>query len=249
MQDVTPYADFMVRRIAAFSTAVGLSVASPAAAEMQPQQMHPPQPVIVTRGEAIVKRAPDQAWVAIAAESRAQTPGDAQRLAAEAMTAVQAALQKASIPPDAIRTTGYSLRPDMEYQDGRSRVRGYIARNQIEVRVDVLDRLGPVIDAAGQSGATSIAGIRFDLKNRRGAEQEALKLAVEDAMGRAKALASGAGATMGPIVRIEEHLADQPPMPYMTMRAEAATAAAPQTPVTPGELEIQAQVTLTVAIK
>jgi uncharacterized protein YggE len=249
MQDLTPYAEIMIRRIAACSTALGLVAATPAAAQMQMQQMHPPQPVIVTRGEATVKRAPDQAFVAIASESRAPTPGDAQRLAAEAMTAVQAALKTASIPADAIRTTGYSLQPDIEYQSGRQRVRGYIARNQIEVRVDVLDRIGSVIDAAGQSGATSIAGMRFDLKNRRAAEQEALKLAVEDAMGRAKALASGAGATLGPIVRIEEQLSERPPIPYMPMRAEAVTAAAPPTPVSPGELEIQAHVTLTVSIK
>lgn len=236
----------MTRRIAAFSTAAVLS-SVPAAAQMQ---MHVPQPVIVTRGEAIVKRAPDQAWVSIAAETRAQTPSEAQRLAAEAMTSVQAALKAAAIAADAIRTTGYSLQPDMEYQSGRSRVRGYIARNQIDVRVDALDRLGVVIDAAGQSGATTIAGIRFDLKNRRAVEQEALKLAVEDAMGRAKALAAGAAATLGPIVRIDEGIAERPPMPYMAMRADTASAAqAPPTPVTPGDLEIHAQVTLTVGIK
>jgi uncharacterized protein YggE len=237
--------------IAACSIAAVLAAAAPAAAQMQMQtQMHPPQPpVIVTRGEAILKRAPDQAWVSIAAETRAQTPGQAQQLAAEAMTSVQAALKAAAIPADAIRTTGYSLQPDIQYDNGRRIVRGYIARNQVEVRVDVLDRLGAVIDAAGQSGATTIAGMRFDVKNRRGVEQEALKLAVEDAMGRAKAIASGAGAALGSIVRIDEQFADRPPpMPYAAMRADAAQGA-PQTPVSPGEVEIQAQVTLTVAIK
>jgi hypothetical protein len=207
------------------------------------------QPVIVTRGESTLKRAPDQAWVSIAAETRAATPAEAQRLAAQAMTSVQAALKQAGIAAEAIRTTAYSLRPDMEYQDGRARVRGYIARNQIEVRVDVLDRLGAVIDVAGATGATSLAGLRFDLKNRRAVEQEALKLAVEDALARARALATGAGATLGSIVRIEEQLGGMPPpMPYMTMRADAAQAA-PETPVSPGEVEILAQVTVTVAIR
>lgn len=206
--------------------------------------------VIVTHGEATLERAPDQAFVAIAAETRAETPAEAQRLAAQAMTSVQAALKQTGIPADAIRTTGYSLRPNMEYENGRSRVRGYIARNQVEVRVDALDRLGAVIDVAGATGATSLAGLRFDLKNRRMVEQEALKIAVEDAMGRAKAIAAGAGASVGPIVRIEEQFSGgpQPPMPYMTMRADAAQAA-PETPVSPGEIEIAAQVTVTVAIR
>ena len=208
----------------------------------------PPTPSIVTRGEAVVKRAPDQAWVTIASETRATTPAEAQRLAAEAMTAVQAALKRTSLPDDAIRTTGYSLQPDMEYQNGRGRVRGYIARNQIEVRVDALDKLGAVLDAAGSSGATSLAGLRFDIKDRRVAERDALKLAVEDALGRAKAIASGAGASLGPILRIDEFTSEPRPM-YQAGVAMMERAAAAPTPVSPGELEITAQVTLTVAIR
>ncbi len=140
-----------------------LVLASPSAAVAQGA---PAPPSIVTRGQATLKRVPDQAWVQIAAETRAQMPAEAQRLAAEAMTSVQATLKKAGIAADAMKTSGYSLQPDIDWSGGRSRVRGYIARNQIEVRVDALDRIGAVIDAAGSSGATSMAGLRFDLKDR-----------------------------------------------------------------------------------
>jgi hypothetical protein len=194
----------------------------------------------------MLKRVPDQAWVQIAAETRATTSAEAQRLAAEAMTSVQSALVKAGIAADAMKTTGYSLQPDLEWSGGRSRVRGYIARNQIEIRVDALDRLGVVLDAAGSSGATSMSGLRFDLKDRAGAEREALGLAVQDAMGRARAIAAGAGATLGPIIRIDEQGEMPQPVPYMSMRAEAAPPA--QTPISPGEIEIRVSVTLTVAI-
>lgn len=232
----------MLRRLAI--AVVGLvAIASVAQAQSAP----PDPPAIVTRGQASVKRAPDQAFVAIAAEARAATPADAQRTAAQSMTAVQAALAKAGIPADAIKTIGYSLQPDMEYVNGRGRVRGYITRNQIEVRVDNLDRLGPVLDAAGASGATSMAGLRFDLKDRVAVEREALRLAVQDAMARARAIAAGAGATLGPILKIDEQGEMPSPVPYMAMRAAAAEAV--QTPVSPGEVEIRAQVTLTVGIK
>ena len=193
-----------------------------------------------------MKRAPDQAWVSIAAESRAATPAEAQRLAAEAMKAVDSALARAGLPEAAIRTTGYSLQPDMEYTNGRSRVRGYIARNQVEARVDDLKKLGAVLDAAGSSGATSLAGLRFDIKDRANVEREALRLAVQDAMARARAIASGAASTLGPIVRIEEQN-DMAPQPMYRMAV--ASADAPQTPVSPGELDIRANVTLTVAIR
>ena len=214
------------------------------------QQNNQQPPVIVTRGEAVVKRAPDQAWVSIAAESRAATSAQAQQANADAMRAVQAALAKTGLPADAIRTTGYSLQPDMEYTNGRSRVRGYIARNAIEVRVDDMQKLSAVIDAAGQSGATNMSGLRFDLKDRTNVEREALRLAVQDAMARARAIAAGANAQIGPIVRIDEQGGfEPPPMPMYRTQTMAMAAEAPQTPVTPGEVEIRAQVTLTVAVK
>lgn len=229
-----------MRRIALLMAAMFL-LSVPAEAQQPP----PGPPVIVTRGEATLKRAPDQAWVSIAAETRAGTPAEAQRTAAEAMKSVQTALSKAGLAPDAIRTVGYSLQPDMEYVNGRGRVRGYIVRNQIEVRVDDLQKLGAVLDAAGSSGATSMAGLRFDLKERAAAEREALTLAVRDAMGRARALAAGGGLTLGQVLRIDES-SDMPrPVPYMAMRAEAAPA---QTPISPGEIEIRADVTVTVRI-
>jgi uncharacterized protein YggE len=226
-----------------------MTIAGPATAQAQPP---PPQaasiPVVATQGTGTLKRAPDQAWVSIAAEARAATPADAQRQAAEAMTSVQTALRNAKLPADAIKTTGYSLQPDFQYEGGRARLRGYIVRNQIEVRIDDLDRLAPAIDAAGASGATSMAGLRFDLKDRAGAEREALRLAVEDAMSRARAIAAGANASLGPVVRIEEQGSMRPPpMPYVAMSAREG--APVQTPVTPGEIEISAQVTLTIQLR
>lgn len=227
----------------AFVVALAL-VASPAMAQTPAAAE---TPVIVTQGDATVKRAPDQAWVAIASETRAAKPADAQRLGATAMTAVQTALKSQGLPADAIKTTTYSLQPDMEYAGGATRVKGYIARNQIEVRVDVLDKLGEVLDTAGSSGATSIAGLRFEIKGRDVAEREALRLAVKDAMSRAEAMAAGAGRTLGPILRIEEQSGGRVVPMYRAM-ADVRQTAAPPTPIVPGEIEIRAQVTLTVAI-
>jgi uncharacterized protein YggE len=205
------------------------------------------QPVIVTQGEASVKRAPDQAWVSISADARAPKSADAQRKAADAMTALQASLQRLGLPADAIKTTNFSLQPDIEYVAGSSRLKGYVVTNQIEVRVDALDKISDVLDAAGTSGATSIAGLRFDIKDRSAVEREALRLAVQGAMLRAQAMAAGASRTLGPIVRIEEQRGPGP-MPREVMAMAARTSAAP-TPISPGETEIRAQVILTVAIR
>lgn len=213
------------------------------------QQAAPETPVVVTSGEAVVKRAPDRAYVTISAESRAKTPGDAQTQNAAAMSSVVGKLKAAGIPAEAIQTTAIDLQPEFDYHEGRQTLRGYVARNSVEVRVDALPKLGEIIDASVGAGATRVSSVRFDLKDRDAAEREALKLAVADARARAEAAAAGAGMALGRVIRIEEHRQGviPPPRPMMAMRAEMAQE--PSTPVAPGELEIRASVTLTVEVK
>jgi len=222
-------------------------IAVPLAARAQPPST---SPVVVTQGEAIVKRAPDRAWLTVATETRDARAEAARALSAEGMTSLQAAFKAAGLPDDAVRTTGYSLVPEMDWKNGRGSVRGYVVRNQIEVRVDDLDRLSAIIDAATTSKSTSlsITGPRFSLKDEASAQAEALRTAVASAMARARAMATGAGRTLGSITRIEEHNVGSSVSPQPMMMRMAAAEAAP-TPIAPGELEIRALVTLTVELR
>jgi len=206
-------------------------------------------PVVVTVGEGVVKRAPDRAWVTIAAESRARTPAEVQKLNADAMSAVMQKLKGVGLPAEAIRTAAYELRPEFDYANNRQTLRGYVARNAIEVRVDDLPKLGEVLDVAVGAGATSVSGIRFDLKDRTGAEQSALQRAVADARAQADTAAQAAGMKVERVVRIEVHrdMSMPPPRPMMRTGVEMAMSAEP--PMAPGELEIKATVTITAAIR
>jgi len=207
-------------------------------------------PVVVTSGEAEVKRAADRAWVTINAESRARDPKEAQRANVEAMNAVMQKLRSLSLGGDAVRTTSVDLHPEFDYANGRQTLRGYVARNTIEVRVDDIGRVGEIISASVGSGATSVGGLRFDIKERAEAEREALRMAVQNARARAEAAASGAGMRIDRIVRIEDHRVTLPePRPMMMERTMAAQAPVPDTPVTPGNLTIRAMVTLTAALR
>ena len=208
-------------------------------------------PAIVTVGEAATTVAPDRAYIQVSAEGRAQKAADAQQLAATAMTSLQNALKGAGVAADAIRTTGYNLTPENDYVNGRQTFRDYLARNQVEVRVDDLSRLSAIIDASGAAGAATVSGLRFDLKNRDVVEQATLKRAVADAMARATAIASGANRTLGAIVRIQDQRISNARPVYMafdSLSAGRAGGGAP-TPVEPGEIEVRAQVTVTVAIR
>lgn len=210
----------------------------------------PSTPVVVTAGEGVVRKAPDRAWVTIAAESRARTAEEAQRANAEAMSAVNAKLKASGIAADAIQTTLFDLQPEFDYANGRQTLRGYVARNQVQVRVDMLTKLGEIIGSVVSTGATNVGGVRFDLQDRDAAERQALRLAVADARERADAAAAGAGMKVERVIRVEEQREMPVPVPRpMTMalgRAEASPAAVP---IESGQIEIRTRVSLTASIR
>ncbi len=228
----------------AFVCAVLSSFTSAASAQVTAPEV----PSVVTRGQAVVRRAPDRVFVTASVESRNRDPRAAQRQNAEAMAAVQAAISKAGVADEAVRTTGYSIERQIDYVDGRQVLRDYLAMNGVEVRLDAVERTGEILDLVVQAGATTVSGVRFDLQDRATAELEALRLAVVAARARAEAAVTGAGRTLGAILRIEDAVQPNIPMPMMSFAREAADMQV-QTPVAPGEIEIRALVTITVAIQ
>ena len=198
-----------------------------------------------------MKQAPDRAWVTIAAESRARTAQEAQRLNTDAMTAVIEKIKASGIAADAIQTTGYNLQPEFDYANGKQTLRGYVARNQVQVRVDALAKTGDVIAAA--------VGDRRDQRQRRALRSQGPRHR------RARgAAAGGAGrAAARRLRRARRRRDDRPRHPDRGAarhgrRAaadadehgdDAAEAAQAAVPIEAGEIEVRARVTLTVAIK
>jgi uncharacterized protein YggE len=207
----------------------------------------PDVPMIVAAGEAVVRKAPDAARLGVSVETRARTSREAQSANAEIAAAVLRRIAALGIGSDALRTASLRVEQEFDYNNGRRTPRGYVARNSIEVRVDDVTKVGEVSDALIQAGATSIEGVRFELKDAAAAEREALRLAVADARARADAMAAGAGRAIDRILKIEESRATAyDPRPMVAVRA---TADAATTPVEPGFIDVRAHVTLTVAIK
>jgi uncharacterized protein YggE len=236
-----------MHRVIVFAAVLWTGAAAAAASQPAPAAQLPASPSIMTVGEALVRRAPDRAFVTASVETRAKNPRDAQRQNAEIMSAVQQRLVGAGIPRDAVRTTGYSMQQEFDFSNGRRIPRDFLAQNGVEVRVDAIDRTGEIIDTLVQAGATTVGGVRFDLKERAAAEREALTLAVADARARAEALAAAAGQTVDRVLRIEEQRQVQGrEVAYV---AAAKIAGAPDTPIEPSTIEIRAHIVLTVSIK
>ena len=202
-------------------------------------------------GEGVVQAVPDRAWITIGAESRASSARDAQRRNTEAMAPVLSQLKASGVPAEAIRTIGYDVQYEWDFVNNRRVGRGYVARNTVEVRVDAVDRLGELLEAAVGSGATTLGGIRFDLKDRNAHEREAVRLAVINARAKAETAAGVAGRSLDRVLRVEEHGIVSPPVP-MRMAREAGVAGFAgdaAAPISAGEIEIKANVTVAVALK
>ena len=209
----------------------------------------PSEPVVAVSGEGLVQATPDRAWINVSAESRAPSPREAQRRTAELMRPVLEALRGAKIPDEAVRTTGYDLQQEFDFTNGKRVPRGYVARNSIEVRVDDVGRVGELLEAVVNQGATSVSGLRFDVKDQGKLEREAIRRAVTNARLKAEAAASGAGRTLDRLLRIEEVGIAQPPVPMPFARAVVADAGGGPPPVSVGQIEVRAHVTVTFILK
>jgi len=127
--------------------------------------------------------------------------------------------------------------------------RGYVARNSIEVRVDDVSRLGELLELSVGQGATTVSGLRFDLKDRARLERDALRQAVADARAKAEAAAAGAGRAVDRVIKVEEG-GGTPPPPMPMFRAQGAQlAASDAVPIATGQIEIRAVATVTTLLK
>jgi uncharacterized protein YggE len=208
-------------------------------------------PLVVVSGEAVLRAAPDRAFVTLSVESSDKDPKAAQLRNATVMNAVQEKLRAAGIAKEAVRTLSYDLQLEYDFDKGKRTPRGYTARNTVEIRLDDVARVGEIIDLSVGAGANAVTGVRFDLKDRASLERDALRQAVAEAKLRAEAAAGGAGVTIESIERIEES-GGTPPAPRpvaMAMRVAAPEGAAPETAISAGELEVRAQVQLSARIK
>lgn len=196
---------------------------------------------ITVTGTATVTAQPDEAVVMLGVHTQASTAEEALADNAKRMDAVLGALRDAGLGADDVATTTIGINP-IWGQDGRA-VTGYQVDDQIQATIRDLSAVGRTIDAAVAAGANVASGVTFQVADDSPGTQQALARAVEDAMAKADALASAAGAGIGPVLTIAETTSPAPgPWPVY---AGAEDVAAPSTPIQPPTIETQVSVTVT----
>lgn len=230
---------------------IALALAAPLAAQApRPtgsdwKDLEPPILTVAGTGQARV--APDVATVRLGVLAQGATAREAQDRVNRSGQAILDAIRKAGIPAERIQTIGLSLTP--QYAQGRPdqgpRITGYQASNTVTVRVEDLAKVGPVIDAGLAAGANNLDGVDFGLKDDSAARATALTDAVRSARTKAEALARALRVKLVEILEVAEGgvSVSPPPSPFRGRVALAAEAIA-TTPVSAGEVGVEASVTI-----
>lgn len=200
-------------------------------------------PGIVTVGDATVKIKPDIAVLTVGATVQAATAAEAQARVAERIDRMLKAAKALGIADNDTKSAGYTIAPQYAYDRGQApRITGYQATQTLALTLRKIEEAGKALDSLVQGDAATSASIGFSLEDPKASQGQARKLAIEDARGKADAMASTAGVRLGSVIAITDN-SQGGPVPYYEKRldlAQAAPAAATQIPV--GDLEIVVRV-------
>jgi len=212
-----------------------------------------PQRTLTVMGQGEVKASPDLATIELAVDTTAENAAKATAENAKLTTAVIDALKKKLGEKDRVTTSGYSLQP--QYANRRPgseappEITGYIASNRVRVESRSLDKVGDLIDAAIAAGANRTDALYFTLENRAPVLREALGKAGAEAKAQAESIAVALGVKLVEVMTAST-TGITPPQPIYKERMMVAMAAdAVQTPVEPGEVEVNATLMVTYRIE
>ncbi len=137
-----------------------------------------------------------------------------------------------------VKTNQYTINKVYDYEDGKQIDRGYSVRNILEISTNNLESVGKIIDTSVSLGANVVDLISFDVLNKDYYYQQALNIAIMNAIQKSESIARNLGLSVNPTpTRIVENSSLPIPRPY---RRELAS----ETPILPGNISIDALVTI-----
>lgn len=189
---------------------------------------------IKVTGVGVVKAIPDTAVVSLGVVTENISLEAARGENAVKSVAVMNMLAGMGIEKKQVSTGAFSIDPLYDYIEGKQAFRGYRVSNLLIITVKDIARAGEVIDKATFAGANRVDNIRFILSDQAYYYDQALKLAIENALHKGAEIGNALGLEIdeAPYRIIEKSL--EAPI-YDT---SAAKLSAPAIPVLPGQVEV-----------
>ena len=240
--------------------AAALPIASPIGVPLL-QSASGGQAGIWVSGQGRITLEPDLAVLNLGVEANALTVAAAREEAGTAMDAIVTSLTGNGVAEKDIQTRFFNISPQYEFtqvtQNGirtnKQVLVGYRVSNTAAVKIRDLSAVGPIIDDVAVAGgdATRINGISFTVEDTSPFLVDLRADAVNDALAKAAQFAQLTSVSLGNLVFISESGAAVPQArsfeEFGAVRAFAA--AAPDTSISGGELEITLSVQAVFAIQ
>lgn len=190
---------------------------------------------MILTGHGKISVAPDTAIIRLGVQTTGENLAQIQADNARRSQSIIQALQRMGVSD--IKTSQYSIDKVYDYVEGRQIDRGFSVRNILEIRTNNLDAVGAIIDAAVNAGANVVDLIAFDISNREYYYQQALNMAIMNAIQKANSITRNLGLSSSAVpIKIVENTA----MSFPVQREFAAAT----TPIVPGTLNVEANVTV-----
>jgi hypothetical protein len=201
-------------------------------------------PGISVSGIGSVSGEPDVAILTLGVEAEADSVGEARAEAAAAMDAIIAVLKSSGVEDADIQTTRFSVEPRYDFRDGEQVLIGFFVENIVTVKIRDIDQTGTLIDDVVAAGGdlTRVQNLRFTIDDPEALQEEARRLAMEDAESKAETLADAGGVSLGTPRSISESFTPSPSAFAERAFIEDVQAGGASTAIEAGELEVQVQV-------
>jgi uncharacterized protein YggE len=211
-----------------------------------------PQTGIGVCGHGTARVRPDRAQIQVGVTARATTADQTRAQAAQAMSAVLAALKSNNVADQDVQTGSIVIAPDYSYTGGQPTLIGYVASNSVSVTIRAVDATGKIVDAVTQAGGNNVvvSGIQFSVGDPTPFLAQAEQNAVTDAQRQAQQVARAAGVHLGAPLAIQIGGCGAPArVPFPLAGANAAAQSGTPTPIQPGQVEVAADVGVVYTIR
>jgi len=147
---------------------------------------------IKVQGEGTASAAPDQATFDVEIQLQGDSSKEIVASANNIMGEILTKLKMLNIAEKDLQTQGYSVSQNYQYTNGKSKPSGYTVTNSLRVLLHKIDQVQDVMGALADMESVQVNGPTFGFAQPDELQIEALKLAMQDAHAKAKALAEAA---------------------------------------------------------
>jgi uncharacterized protein YggE len=151
---------------------------------------------VIGEGELPVQ--PDTASINVGVITENKVLISAQQQNAVEVKKVINSLLSLGITKNNLQTFDYRIESNYDYDQGKQIFRGYKITHILEVKLEDLSMIGKVVDTAVENGVNYVSNVQFTVKNKESFYQQALAIALANAIEKAKAIAAMLKVTLIP---------------------------------------------------